>query len=106
VQHLQDIPDVPRPVGRAVGQSTPKLRAPLAGAAVTTLERAVLDLLLERRTTLLSVEEVTRYVTAGADEFDARDDVENALRWLVQVNLAHRVAGFSFPTLAAVSMLE
>lgn len=78
----------------------------MAGAAVTVLERAVLGLLLEHRMTLLSIEEITRFITAGSDDFGKRDDVENAIRELVQLGLANRIAGFVFPTLAAVSVLD
>lgn len=50
----------------------------MAGAAVTPLDHAVLASLLDRYPALLSVDEVTRYMTAGAEGFGARNDVENA----------------------------
>ena len=40
----------------------------------------VLELLLEHHPGLLSVEEVIREMTAGAESFAARDKVEGALR--------------------------
>jgi Fe2+ or Zn2+ uptake regulation protein len=65
--------------------------------------RSVLDLLLEHHPALLSVEEVIREMTAGADEFAARDRIEVALRRLVETGLAHRLGPFVFASHAAVS---
>ena len=62
----------------------------------------VLELLLEHQPALLSVDEVIRAMTAGAEEFAPRDRVENALRDLVAVGLAHRLGAFVFATRAAV----
>jgi hypothetical protein len=39
-------------------------------------------------------------------DFAERDDAANAIRELIQVGLAHRIGGFVFPTLAAVSVLD
>jgi len=52
---------------------------------------------------LLSVEEVIREMTAGADEFDTRDRIEVARRRLVENGLAHRLGSFVFASHAAVS---
>ena len=62
----------------------------------------VLDLLLEHHPALLSVEEVIREMTAGADEFAARDRIEVAVRRLVETGLAHRLGPFVFASHAAV----
>ena len=63
---------------------------------------SVLDLLLEHHPALLSIEEVIREMTAGADAFAARDRIEVALGRLVETGLAHRVGSFVFASHAAV----
>ena len=74
----------------------------MAGDAVSDPTGTVLDLLLEHHPGLLSVEEVIREVTAGADAFDARDRIEVAVRRLVETGLAHRLGSFVFASHAAV----
>jgi hypothetical protein len=69
---------------------------------VTDPTSTVLDLLLEHRPALLSVEEVIREMTAGADAFAAQDRIEVALRRLVEIGLAHRLGSFVFASYAAV----
>ena len=66
----------------------------------------VLDLLLEHHPALLSVDEVIREVTAGADAFDARDRIEVAVRRLIEAGLAHRLGSFVFASHAAVCSRE
>ena len=70
---------------------------------MSSLERTVLELLLDRPEALLSIDEVVRYMTAGSVDFGERDAVEVAIRALVQAGLAHRLGKFVFPTLAAVT---
>jgi hypothetical protein len=62
----------------------------------------VLELLLEHHPALLSVEEVIREMTAGADTFATRDRTEVAVRRLVETGLAHRLGSFVFASHAAV----
>jgi hypothetical protein len=74
----------------------------VAGDVVSDPTSSVLDLLLEHHPALLSVEEVIREMTAGADAFDARDRIEVALRRLVETGLAHRLGPFVFASHASV----
>ena len=74
----------------------------MAGDAVSDPTGSVLDLLLEHHPALLSVEEVIREMTAGAEAFGARDRIEVALRRLVETGLAHRLGPFVFASHAAV----
>jgi Fe2+ or Zn2+ uptake regulation protein len=69
---------------------------------VTDPTSTVLDLLLENHPALLSVEEIIRELTAGTDEFAARDRIEVALRRLVETGLVHRLGSFVFASHAAV----
>jgi Fe2+ or Zn2+ uptake regulation protein len=55
---------------------------------VTDGRHAVLELLLDHHPGLLSVEEVIREMTTGADTFADRDPVEVAIRELVEAGLA------------------
>ncbi len=64
---------------------------------------SILDLLLEHHPALLSIEEVIREMTAGADAFEDRDRIEIAVRRLVETGLAHRLGSFVFASHAAVS---
>jgi hypothetical protein len=73
----------------------------MAGDVVSDLTGTVLDLLLEHHPALLSVEEVIREMTAGADAFASRDRTEVALRRLVETGLAHRLGPFVFASHAA-----
>lgn len=68
---------------------------------MTDARHVVLELLLDHHPGLLSTEEVIREMTAGADTFAARDEVEVALRELVENGLAHRVGAFVFASHAA-----
>jgi hypothetical protein len=70
---------------------------------VNAQRQAVLELLLEHHPALLSMDEVIRVLTAGSRAVAACDAVEVAVRELVELGLAHRVEGFVFATLAAVS---
>ena len=87
---------------RARERSGALLRVPVAGDVVSDPTGSVLDLLLEHHPALLSVEEVIREMTAGADTFGARDHIEVALRRLVETGLAHRLGSFVFASHAAV----
>lgn len=64
---------------------------------------SVLELLLEHHPALLSVEEVIREMTAGAESFAERDTIEVAMRELVEAGLAHQLGSFVFASHAAVS---
>jgi Fe2+ or Zn2+ uptake regulation protein len=68
---------------------------------VTDERQAVLELLLEHHPGLLSIEELTRELIAGADTFDARDRIAVAVRELVAAGLANRVGEFVFASHAA-----
>jgi Fe2+ or Zn2+ uptake regulation protein len=70
---------------------------------VTDARAAVLELLLERHPALLSTEEIIRAMTAGSESFEDRDQVEVALRELVEAGLAHRVGSFAFASHAAAN---
>jgi len=62
---------------------------------------AVLELLLDHHPGLLAVDEVIREMTSGAEAFAARDEIEVALRELVEAGLAHRLGAFVFASHAA-----
>jgi hypothetical protein len=62
---------------------------------------ATLELLLDYHPGLLSVEEVTREMTAASKSFAKRDEIEVALRELVEAGLAHRIGSFVFASHAA-----
>lgn len=68
---------------------------------MTDQRHAVLELLLDYHPALLSVEEVIREMTSGADAFADRDPVEVAVRELVEAGLAHRLGPFVFASHAA-----
>ena len=70
---------------------------------MTGTHDAVLDLLLEHHPALLSTEEIMRVVTAASESFAERDDVEVALRELVEAGLVHRLGSFAFASFAASS---
>jgi hypothetical protein len=74
----------------------------VAGDVVSDPTGSVLDLLLEHHPSLLSVDEVIREMTAGTDEFGARDRIEVGVRRLVETGLAHRLGSFVFASHAAV----
>jgi hypothetical protein len=74
----------------------------VAGDVVSDPTASVLVLLLEHHPALLSVDEVIREMTAGADDFAARDRMAVALRRLVDAGLAHRLGPFVFASHAAV----
>jgi hypothetical protein len=69
---------------------------------MSSYERAVLALLLERYPALSSIDEVVRYVAPEPAGFPERDAVDVAIRELVQAGLVHRLGGFVFVTEAAV----
>jgi hypothetical protein len=69
---------------------------------VSPIDKAVLDLLLERHPALLSEEEVVRALAPEPATFADRDAVRLALRELAQAGLAHRLGRFVFATSAAV----
>ena len=54
---------------------------------------SILDLLLEHHPALLSVDEVIREMTAGRDEFGARDRIDVGVRvrriWLPALSIRH-----------------
>ena len=68
---------------------------------MTDARHAVLELLLDHHTGLLSTDEVVREMTAGADTFAERDSIKVALRDLVEAGLAHRLGCFVFASHAA-----
>ena len=65
-------------------------------------QQAVLAVLLGAHPAQRSIEEVVREITDRPHEFAARDRIENAVRDLVGVGLAHRHGPFVFATHAAV----
>jgi hypothetical protein len=65
-------------------------------------EQGLLGLLLEAHPGLRSVDEILREMTDDSEEFAERDRIENAIRDLVRVGLAHRHGRFVFATHAAV----
>lgn len=73
----------------------------MAGDVVSDPTGSVLELLLEHHPALLSVEEVIREMTAGAEGFAERDTIEVAVRELVKAGLAHRLGSFVFASHAA-----
>jgi len=77
------------------------LRVPLAGDAVSDPRLAVLELLIDHHPGLLAVDEVIREMTSGAEAFAARDEIEVALRELIEAGLAHRLGTFVFASHAA-----
>ncbi len=73
---------------------------------MTDARQAVLELLLDHHPGLLSTEEVVREMTAGAETFGERDEIDVALRELVEAGLAHRLGAFVFASHAAASFRE
>jgi hypothetical protein len=69
-------------------------------------EQGVLGLLLEAHPGLRSIDEILREMTDDSVEFAERDLIENAIRDLVRVGLAHRHGRFVFATYAAVRVDE
>ena len=70
---------------------------------MTGVHSGVLALLLEHHPALLSTDEVARAITAGDESPKARDDVDVAVRELVESGLAHRLDRFVFASHAAMS---
>jgi Fe2+ or Zn2+ uptake regulation protein len=70
---------------------------------MTDDRHAVLELLLDHHPGLLSIDELVRKMTAGADTSAERDAVTVALRELVEAGLAHRLGSFVFASHAAAS---
>jgi Fe2+ or Zn2+ uptake regulation protein len=64
---------------------------------------SVLELLLDHHPGLLSIDELIREMTAGAESFAERDAIEVAVRELVEAGLAHRLGSFVFASHAAAS---
>lgn len=73
---------------------------------MTDQRHAVLELLLDYHPGLLSVEEIIREMTSGADTFADRDPVEVATRELVEAGLAHRLGPFVFASHAAACLRQ
>lgn len=71
---------------------------------MTDDRHAILELLLDHHPGLLSIDEVVRNMTPGADTFAKRDAVRVALRELVQAGLAHRLGSFVFASYAAANL--
>ena len=68
---------------------------------MTDARHAVLELLLDHHPGLLSLDELTREMTAGAECFAGRDRVAVAVRELVAAGLANRLGEFVFASHAA-----
>jgi Fe2+ or Zn2+ uptake regulation protein len=69
---------------------------------MSTHERAVLGLLLDEHSGLLSLEEVIRQLVQEPASSAERDTIEVAIRALAQAGLVHQLERFVFATTAAV----
>jgi Fe2+ or Zn2+ uptake regulation protein len=73
---------------------------------VTDARQAVLELLLDHHPGLLSTDEVIREMTAGAESLAEREQIEVALRELVEAGLVHRLGAFVFASHASASFRQ
>ncbi|MEA2393310.1 MAG: hypothetical protein QOJ82_1201 [Solirubrobacteraceae bacterium] len=76
-------------------ESEPGVRGHAFPLRAGSREQAALGLLLEAHPGLRSVDETLREMTDDSEEFAERDRIENAIRDLVRVGLAHVTAASS-----------
>ena len=70
---------------------------------MTDARHAVLDLLLELHPGLLSIDELTRELTGGAESFAEHDRIAVAVHELVAAGLVNRAGSYVFASHAAAT---
>lgn len=71
-----------------------------------TMERAVLGMLVSLHPIQLTLDELVRAMTEGAEDFGSCDSVVTAASQLVGSGLLHRHGQFVLPTRAALRAME